>query len=805
MRQGVDAIQIEAPARGFVTATRATNWEESLISGNGCIGALVLGDPADEVVTFSHERLFLPMTPALQPIPMARHLAQMRALLFAGHYQEPADLAVRLADENGYGGFRWTDPFVPAFDLRIRETVHGEPRNYLRGVAFQSGEVRVSWHDDLGAWCRRLFVSRTDEVAVLQLVPAGPAQLDCSVRLSPTPGPLDTGGSVKSSLSRVAEADRQHVGPVLGYRAIFRHPNGRGAIGYQAAARVVVDGGQVVAEQEQIRVSSADRVTVLVGLEVLTDTVRPGFADLVSRLNDLDADYDELLLAHTTVHGGLFSRVRLDLGGQDSASSTSEELFERSRAGVADPALLEKVFDAGRYAIISSSGTLPPNLQGVWAGSYTPAWSGDYTHNGNAQIALAGLLSTSTPELFLAYFSYLESMLADFRENSRALFACRGVYVPSRFSTHGLQNHFNEIWCHEFWTAGAGWAARLFYDYWQYTGDDDFLLRRALPFMRDVADFYEDFLIEDEAGRLVFVPSVSPENHPGNSTSQATLNATMDIAVAKDLFRNLIVASTAFGINMDKVESWRALLGRLPKYAVGEDGALAEWTWPALGNNQAHRHASHLYPLLYEVDPELRGDEHLLQASRRAVELRMRWRRQTGNGEMAFGVVWLGLVAAHLGMADAALEAVTQLATRYWRPSLVSTHDSLLAAGGQGAIFNVDACGGLPALIAEMLVQSSIRTISVLPACPDEWKSGCIEGVTCRGQVVVDQLRWEPGRVTTVLRSPREVSLELVFPGRPRVLHIDGRPADSATPTGDRVLLTLRPGIIETVEAVFDS
>jgi len=85
------------------------------------------------------------------------------------------------------------------------------------------------------------------------------------------------------------------------------------------------------------------------------------------------------------VHGGLFSRVRLDLGGQDSASSTSEELFERSRAGVADPALLEKVFDAGRYAIISSSGTLPPNLQGVWAGSYTPAWSGDYTHNGNAR------------------------------------------------------------------------------------------------------------------------------------------------------------------------------------------------------------------------------------------------------------------------------------------------------------------------------------------------------------------------------------------------------------------------------------
>jgi len=216
--------------------------------------------------------------------------------------------------------------------------------------------------------------------------------------------------------------------------------------------------------------------------------------------------------------------------------------------------------------------------------------------------------------LFLAYFSYLESMLADFRENSRALFACRGVYVPSRFSTHGLQNHFNEIWCHEFWTAGAGWAARLFYDYCS-TPEMMISCCARLPFMQEVADFYEDFLIEDEAGRLVFVPSVSPENHPGNSTSQATLNATMDIAVAKDLFRNLIVASTAFGINMDKVESWRALLGRLPKYAVGEDGASRSGLACA-GQQPSTSHASHLYPSCTR-STRAAGDEHLLQASRR--------------------------------------------------------------------------------------------------------------------------------------------------------------------------------------------
>jgi hypothetical protein len=796
---------MDAPTRGFVTETRATNWEESLVSGNGSIGALVLGDPAEEVVTFSHERLFLPTTTALPPIEMAPYLPQIRALLFAGQYQQAADLAVRLADEHGYGGFRWTDPFVPAFDLRISQTTHGAPRSYSRGTDFETGQVCVSWHDDLGVTSRRLFVSRADDVAVLKLVPAGPGTLDCAVRISSPPGPREMDPTNGSFLSEIAEIQRQRLGLVLGRRVIFKRQHDRGVLGYQTAVRVIVDGGRVVPGEGQISITGADTVLVLVALETLTKAMSPTFPDLAARLNGLDADYDTLLLRHAAVHGALFCRARLDLGGKELAGLRSEELLERSRTGVAEAALLEKLFDAGRYAIISSCGALPPNLQGVWTGSYTPVWSCDYTHNGNVQTALAAILSTGTPELLLSYFSLLESMLADFRENGRALFGCRGVYVPSRFSTHGLQNHFNEEWCHEFWTAGAGWAARLFYDYWQYTGDDVFLIGHALPFMEEVADFYQDFLIEDDAGTLVLAPSLSPENHPANSASQAAINATMDLAVARDVLRNLIVASTELNINADRVESWEALLHRLPPYAVDEDGALAEWAWPALHNNQAHRHASHLYPLLYEVDPELQCDKRMLQACRRAVELRLRWRRQSGNGEMAFGVAWLGLAAAHLGMADAALEALTILATRYWRPSLVSTHDSSASAGGEGALFNVDICGGLPALIVEMLVQSSIGTISLLPACPVEWKTGCIEGVACRGQIVVELLRWAPGNVKAVLRSLKEVSLEIVLPARPKALSIDGHLVEDDDVRNDqRVRLTLETGILKTLEAMID-
>jgi alpha-L-fucosidase 2 len=790
-------------ARGLLTTTRATKWEESLISGNGRVGALVLGDPAEEVVTFSHEKLFLPTTPALPPIEMAPYLSQVRALLFAGRYQEAADLGVRLAEEAGYGGFRWPDPFVPAFDLRIAEAICGELRGYTRATDYETGEVRVTWRDDIGQWSRLLFVSRADDVAALKIGAGAPGKLACKVSISSTPGPDETDQGDRSFLSTIADVQSERDGLVLGWRAVFKHGHVRGVLGYQGAARVVADGGHVMPGPAQITVTGANYVLVLVRLEMLTDDRSPTLPDLAARLNLLDADYDKLLLSHSAIHGDLFSRSRLDLGGKAQASLPTEDLLERSRTGVTAPALLEKLFDAGRYAIVSSCGDLPPNLQGVWAGSYAPAWSGDYTHNGNVQTAMAGILSTGTPELLLSYFSFLESMLADFRHNSHFLFGCRGVYVPSRFSTHGLQNHFDEIWCHEFWTAGAGWAARIFCDYWQYTGDDDFLARRALPFMLEVADFYEDFLVEDEKGTLLFAPSLSPENNPGNSLSQATINATMDIAIAKDLFRNLIVACAALNTHLERIETWKALLARLPAYAVGADGALAEWAWPALHNNQAHRHASQLYPLLYEVDPELCSDKRLLQACRRAVQLRMQWRRQPGNGEMAFGIVWLGIVAAHLGMAEEALEALTMLATRYWRPSLVSTHDPLIPIRGETALFNVDICGGFPALVVEMLVQSSIGTIKVLPACPVEWTSGCIEGVACRGQIVLEQLRWTPEVLTATLRAGRESVVEVVLPQRPRALRIDANLVESGNQqTGERVLLRLMPGIPRTLEAL---
>ena len=86
-----------------------------------------------------------------------------------------------------------------------------------------------------------------------------------------------------------------------------------------------------------------------------------------------------------------------------------------------------------------------------------------------------------------------------------------GILSASRTSSHGLNNHFSVEWPMTFWTIGAAWNAHFFYDYYLYTMDREFFLNHALPYMKECIVFFEKFLIEDENGKWMFVPSYSPE------------------------------------------------------------------------------------------------------------------------------------------------------------------------------------------------------------------------------------------------------------------------------------------------------
>ena len=361
----------------------------------------------------------------------------------------------------------------------------------------------------------------------------------------------------------------------------------------------VADGGSWSSTDGTISFDSATSATLVLRIHVdePSESARRLFLDSWSKRT---IDYDEMLRRHREEHQRLMSTFDFTIGEPEARVNGEDGRQTADRSAVK---LIELLAVYGRYLLISSArpGGWPANLQGVWNGDYEPAWSSDYHNDENIQLTYWQALPGGLPELLLPLFDYHESHLDDYRANARRVFGCAGIVIPICQSTHGLL--FPERWAN--WTGAAGWIAQSYYLYWEYTRDREFLAGRALPFMREVARFYEDFLVEGPDGSLMFAPSLSPENSPPAAHgSMVTINATMDVAIAREVLANLVAGTTAIGDD-DEAAHWAALLGRLPSYQVSARGALREWMWPGLDDQPNHRHHSHLYPLFpgYEIDP----------------------------------------------------------------------------------------------------------------------------------------------------------------------------------------------------------
>ena len=734
------------PSRTVRTARPVEDWEDALITGNGSTGALVHSTHDRIRVTLSHERLFLPVTAPLPAPHTAPLLAELRSMIRAGRAEATAEriVAAAAAEHPGYSRTRWIDPLVGAalLSLRLRSP---RPGNLHRTCDLDSGLVSEYLP---GKIVHRVFASRTDDAVLVEVhAPEGlDALLSLSLLEEDPPVPITSTTEVTPDL--------------LGLRVGFpERPSGT-IPGHTVDCDVDVEGGSVRKVGDGLELLGVARLLLALRVRVARpdqDAPPPtGSTGLLRSGPGTDPGPKTHTLAplldrHRAEHGALMDRFRLRLGGVVPNARRSEELLAEG----AGPELVTRLVDAGRYAIVSSCGELPPTLQGVWSGTYDPPWRSGYTFDGNLPSAVAALHTTGTPELMDALFDLIDDYADDLTENARRLYGCRGVLVPPHASTHGRHNHFGPVWCLTCWTSGAAWMARLYWDHFSHTRDRDFLRDRALPFLTAAAEFHEDFLTEEG-----FNPSYSPENTPADTDGQVCVNATMDVAAARDLLRNLVRAHRI--LRLPGARRWVRSASRLPGYRIGEGGVLAEWATPTgrggaeQRDQHAHRHASHLFPLWYESDPAL-ASPPLRDAAVRAVRARLAWWRGQEADEMAFGLCQLGLAAARLGMAEEAHETLALMATRYWRPTLVPTHN-------RNALFNVDIGGGFPAVVTAMLAGSTEGRLDLLPALPSHWREGSVRGLRARGGVVVDLLTWEGGTAVAHVRSVEPRTLWVGLP-----------------------------------------
>jgi hypothetical protein len=728
-----------------------------MLLGNGTLGAIALGGALRETLILSHEGVYAPVYDGFKPPPMGEKLPEIRRLIAEGRCAEAGRVPDRMMDAlYGYEGQIWTNPFMPACDLIIQiPDAPGPVSNYERSLDFASGLGAVSFSVDGTDYRRELFISRKDGVGVIRLVSSRPAAYLLCFTKHPEDAPSDW-ASIYNRERKLSEPEIHAAGEGSSYRCVY---TGRRGQHYTARFQVVRCDGQAEArEYRHGRLPPESRSLSIRGASgalILFSLVRDAEPDPIPGARGFS--FAELKGRQEESHGEIFRRCSLSLeegSGPVSAPEKAPEddgaLWKEARSReMPRGAYLEKIFSAGRYGIISATGKSPPNLQGIWTGKWGVDWSGDYTNDGNVQVAILGMLPSGFFEGMLSLFNYLEGFMDEFRYNARRIYHCRGIHVPCRTSDSGLAIHFNEHYPMLYWTAGAAWYAHFYYDYWLYTGDDEFFKTRALPFMKEAALFYEDYLVDDGKGRWLFSPSYSPENTPANADSPVCVNAAMDIACARELFSSLITGCRTLGLEGENLPRWESFLAKMPPYLTGKDGALKEWAVESLEEYQDHRHSSHLYMLYHDIPRDFKEDPALMAAARRAYEIRMEKRVQS-RGTMAFGLIQCGMTAAHLGDGGMIGTLLGQMAQLNYYPTFASSHD----AGPR--IFNTDISGGLPALMLESLAQSSpvldqegrisSFEIRLLPALPPCMESGAVKGLRLRGARTL-AMDWKNGKV----------------------------------------------------------
>ncbi|MGD9993466.1 MAG: glycoside hydrolase N-terminal domain-containing protein [Salinivirgaceae bacterium] len=738
-------------SKGYSSWLPAPDADHAMLLGNGTMGAMVFGHPHNETIILNHAGLYLPTGLPKQPIDQYSRLAEIRQLILEGLGEEAAKIPVEQSLAEGYGGQQWSDPYIPAFDLKIN-TTPANIKNYQRSVNFESGEATVSWEQEGNRFLRQQFISRADSVMVIRISASNP--FDAEFLFARRPIAWNQWDYINSNIKNThIKSENKH----LFYQSEFVHQWEGNIAGYAGIGKIVANQGKVESENNGLKVYKTREILFLLKIESYKTGESFQTEQILRTLNALEPDYQRLLSAHKKIHSELFNRVSLDLNGNKEDKNLDSEVMMQEAKKRFSPAFVEKQFYAARYNILSATGKNLPNLQGIWGSSMQPPWSSDYTHDGNLPVAISSFLSSNMPELMNSFFDYHDARLPYYRDNAQKLYGCRGIQVPSHSSSHGWNVHFDPTWCLSFWNGGAAWTAHFYYDYWLYTNDKKFLLERAYPFMKEAALFYEDFLTPGTDGKWVFNPSYSPENNPANHPSQATINATMDVMLAKELFRNLLNAGKIVKEDKNQLKKWETLLSQMPDYELDSTGTLREWLWPGYQENHKHRHLSHMYGMYDQMDPELVAKPELINGVKKVLDERMNVRRNENGGIMVFGLVQMAWVAANLGDDALTEEILHWLSANYWSNSLATYHDP-------NGLFNMDLSGGFQTAVIRSLVYSEPEYLWIFPAKPSSWETGSISGIKARKQLTIEKLSWQKGEVKLILRSPIEQKIKLKLP-----------------------------------------
>ena len=739
----------------------AEYFEEALVIGNGTMGATLYGGVKKDKISFNDITLWTGEPESENSSPDAFNvIPEIRALLDNEDY-EGADKAQYKVQGH------YSENYQPLGTLTIEylDDTAGIS-DYHRWLDIGNATARTQYLKDGKLFTSDYFASAPDSVIVIRLKSENKEGIHALLSFD---SPLPHSSQVADNEISVEGYAAYHSFPVY-YKAEDKHRyDPERGIHFKTLVRVLSVDGSVKNRYSDSRIEIDGSTEVLILIANVTsfngfdkDPVKEGRnyrSHVEKRMKcTIGKTYDALREAHIRDYKYYFDRVKLDLGNTDddiAALPTDKQLLFYTDCKQQNPDLEELYFQFGRYLLISSSRTpgVPANLQGLWNESVLPPWSSNYTVNINLEENYWASGTTNLIEMQYPLIEFIANLSKTGRKTAKDYYGVeRGWCLGHNSDIWAMTcpvglNEGDPSWA--CWTMGGTWLSTHIWEHYLFTLDKGFLCK-FYPVLKGAAEFCMDWLVEKD-GKLVTSPGTSPENKyitPDGYVGATSYGNTSDLAMIRECLIDAAEASKVLGVDKSFRKRIKKTLSRLYPYQIGTDGNLQEWYYDWQDQDPYHRHQSHLFGLYPGHHLSVEETPELAAACARTLQIK-------GAKTTGWSTGWRVNLLARLRNGEKAYHMYRRL-LRYVSPDNYKGEDARRGGGTYPNLldahspFQIDGNFGGCSGVIEMLMQSSTNKIVLLPALPESWADGRVQGICARGGFIVD-MEWKNREVVSLI------------------------------------------------------